>query len=130
MTEEPRGVEWPQPGHFRIRLRRGAWPVPAAIEQNEDGQWRAVVDETATGWFRDPWHCEEIIRIWTYGRRIEDWEYLDLIDLKRRAERETPEHPCLHPLKPMNPMLTPIVRRRFAHGSAMPFPRPTSKDQG
>lgn len=105
-NEEPRRVDLPIAGWFRVRLVRNGWRVPALVEQNAEGAWRAIVDEKPTGWFRDPFQCQDICRVWEFGSQIKEWEYLDLLASKLVA---APDHPCRNPTRPMNPMTTPLV---------------------
>ncbi len=108
--ENPRRVDRPVPGHFRIRLVRGGWAVPAMIEES-DGLWRATIDGRVAAWVADPLSCADLARVWHYGREITAWHYQDLLALKARAAAEQPGHPCLHPERAMHPITLPVVRR-------------------
>jgi hypothetical protein len=105
-NQEPRRVDMPIAGWFRVRLVRNGWKVPALVEQNSEGMWRAIVDEQPTGWFRDPFKSEDICRVWEFGAQIQEYEYLDLLASKLVAP---PDHPSRNPRVPMNPMTTTLV---------------------
>ncbi len=106
---EDRRIDIPQVFFARIPLVRGGWKVPARTE-TRDGLWRAVVDEVEGAWTADPLADRLFVRVHTARDLIPEWQYFDLIDLKRWARAYQPDHPCLHPDRPMHPMTTPVVR--------------------
>lgn len=92
----------PEPGLFKMRLCKNGWQVPAQIEKHGDGTFTATVDE-GPGDVADVWH---------YGMRIGAVEYLQLLACKREAELEDPDHPCLNPRKPIDPLTVKPVKPR------------------
>jgi hypothetical protein len=104
-----RAIWPPEPGHFSLRLVRRGWPVPAAIHC-QDGLWWADIDGRAYPRHADPAHAAGVDRIWHGGLRVAEHEHRFLIALKEWAQTHQPDHPCLHPLKPINPaLLRPIM---------------------
>lgn len=109
-NESPRRVDLPEPGHFKMRLVKGGWAVPARIEC-VDGSWRAWIDGEPKAWANDPLTDPDLARAWHYGTMIEAWHYEDLLRLKERMRVEQPEHPCLHPERAMHALTNPVPRR-------------------
>jgi hypothetical protein len=101
----------PQPGFYRMRLvRRGAW-VTARIHRMPDGRWQAEIDGELLGWPSEDWiHAEGLDRIWPTAQRITEADYSFALALKAWAQRHQPNHPCLHPTRPIDPaQLQPIT---------------------
>jgi len=107
-SESARPVWPPSTGFFRLRLAKGAWAVPARI-CCEDGVWCAIIDGKEFPGHADPAHAEGVERIWTSAERIEAHDYRWLLAVKEHAQAHDPDHPCLHPRKPIRVgLLRPI----------------------
>lgn len=98
----PRIVDAYETGWFRMSLRRGGWEVPAAIERDEFGLWRVIIDGKEGTPHTDP-VLADVDRVWTRGRRIEEWEYRGLLELRAWALKNDPEHPSINPLRAIEP---------------------------
>lgn len=113
----PRNIEPPRtpgtiaPGWYRIRLVRNGWAVPAKIEHGPHG-WRCTLDGFEKPWTTDPFFDSDITKVLDYGLIIEEWEYTDLLNLKAECVIQQPDHPCLTPMRAMDPMTLPVVRRK------------------
>lgn len=105
MRNEPARAVWPPtPGYFVMRLAKGAWQVPCKIErEGGDGvcQWRAVIDGAEGHWETDPVSAG-VDRIWGYGVMIDEPKYRYLLELKDWCRQYDPDHPCLHPNRPID----------------------------
>lgn len=105
----PRRIDQPEPGFFTLRLIRNGWAVPCSIDFEEQTEfWTATIDGEARRHI-DPVQAG-VFRIWIYGKQIEAWRYADLLALKSWAQQHDPDHPCLHPRKPIDFMrITPVA---------------------
>jgi hypothetical protein len=104
--EAPRAIHDPQPGYFLTRLCRGGWLVPARIDRAENGDWITVIDGEQRQ-HPDPTEAG-VFRVWLGGTPCEPWQYQDRLELKAWAATNDPDHPSLHPKRPIDPMrLTP-----------------------
>jgi hypothetical protein len=100
--EPARRIDAPEPGFYRLSLISGGWGVPARILHDGE-RWQVVIDGIATAPDPDPTKAG-VDRIWTSAKRIEQHEYDYLLALKAAAEIAQPDHPCLTPRKPIDPM--------------------------
>lgn len=114
LREEPRRIDEPEPGYFKIRLvRKGPW-VPARIRHEpipcpDTGQpldrsylWHAeIAGIHHAPPDRDPARAG-VFRIWLFGKRITEDEYRKLRDKKDQAERHDPQAPELTPEQPVD----------------------------
>lgn len=107
--EAPRRVDKPEPGWFVMRLVRGGWLVPCSIAYDEGtGRWSTTIDgETVSA--IDPAEAG-VWRVWLTGRRIEEWQFKDMEDLREWAKANDPAHPCLTPRRRIDPMLLAPVK--------------------
>lgn len=109
--EPSRVISDPKPGHFKMRLCSKGWHVPCAILRDDDGVWQVIIDGTPGPRNTDP-SLAGVDDVWTSAARIDEWEYIGLLDLKQWAQRASQDHPCLHPRTPISPMrLRPIQPR-------------------
>jgi hypothetical protein len=107
--DQARPVWPPRAGHFRLRLCKGGWQVPAKIQYSPIEGWRAIVDEFQHPWHDLPEYAPRLAGVWHHGLIITIDEYAWCMAVKRWAERECPEHPSLNPRKPIGRMnLTPF----------------------
>lgn len=116
-ADQARVVWPPEEGWFRLRLVPGAWAVPCAICQTEDGDWLAIVDGAAQPPHPDPAHAAYVADIWHGGIKIDRPTYERLLDDRDHAAAHGPaDHPALHP------------RRAIDHNRLRPIPyRPSQQ---
>jgi len=108
--EAPRQVDQPEPGFFKIREVRGGPYVAARIyhEPARDPQtgewldrspwWRAEINGRPCGNASpDPIKADGVMRIWTFGVRINKREYEHLLNVKNWAKRHRPDLPEANP---------------------------------
>lgn len=108
----------PSPGYFSLRRHKGAWRVPAEI-RHEAGLWCAIIDGVAGNSHTDPAHAKDVDTIWTSGLRLPEVEFRYLEQVRDWAKANDPDHPALHPFKPIDPMrLTPLMPRLAPVGRA------------
>jgi len=98
---DPRRVDQPEPGFFRIKLVKGGPPVAAAIVHDADG-WHAVIDGDRLPSAEDPWHAEGLARVWHYGLIIDEPEYRFMLARAAHARAHDPTHPTANPDQPIN----------------------------
>jgi hypothetical protein len=111
-ADQVRAVWPPEPGFFRLRLVRKGWAVPCQIIC-QDGQWQAEVDGVLLPPVAQPEDAGAIGDIWAYGEKITAPVYDWLHKMRRWAAFHDPDHPSLHPRKPINPMtLRPLTPRK------------------
>jgi hypothetical protein len=103
-SDQRRRVDQVTPGHFKLRLAKLGWMVPARIVLDWTGRYHAVLDGVTYAGNPDPWSAPHVERIHAYGRAIGAAEYDQLLSLKRWAAAHDPDHPCLHPLQAVDPM--------------------------
>jgi hypothetical protein len=104
-NQAPRRVDQPEPGFFALRMRKGAWPVPARIH-HENGLWWATVDGKEHPAHDDPFHAPWVSRIWEGGELADEADYRWRLATKAAAAKSDPTHPCLHPMDRINRMVT------------------------
>jgi hypothetical protein len=99
----------PRAGFFRLRLVRGGWPVPAEIKlvPIEDGGtdrmgWQAVIDGEPRDPDPDPAHAAGVSDIWHGGTIVPQSEFEWCIAVRDHAAAHDPDHPSLHPRKPID----------------------------
>lgn len=110
---QSRRIDQVEAGYFRLRLAKGAWAVPARIVRDpERNQWRAILDGEDGTPHCDPMLAQNVSRIWEGGVIITRAEYEWLLAVKLHYSIHDPEHPSLHPRRPVSPMrLKPIMPR-------------------
>lgn len=85
--------------------------MPARILHSEAG-WQAEINGTCHPAHPDPVHAEGVSRIWHSATAIAEHEYRWLVAVREAAEVADPDHPALHPTKPIDPMrLKPLQPR-------------------
>jgi len=89
-----------------MRLARRGWKVPCMICQHVSGEWFAIVDGLAHDSDPDPATAPWVADVWANGEFITAREYEWLRNVRTWAEQHHPEHPALHPLRPIDPMTT------------------------
>jgi hypothetical protein len=98
-----RAIDRPEPGLFRLRLRRGG-PWTACKITCADGLWQAWVNDIPQGPANaDPWLVGFMERIWTGAQVIDAVEYAHLRRLHEWAIRHAQWHPAARPSEPYNP---------------------------
>jgi hypothetical protein len=92
-------------------IRRG-WKVPCRIIQ-KGLIWCGEVNEILQPYtVQEPFDCSIIVRIHEWGEKISDRQFDYLIGIKAWARMNSPDHPCLSPWKPIDPMnLRPLLPR-------------------
>jgi hypothetical protein len=101
------------PGWYRLRLAKGAWPVPCLVTYTKDG-WQATIDGEAFEPHPDPWHATGVDRVHHYGQRISAAEYDRLLEAKEWARQHQPDHPCLHPRRAIDRLtIKPLSTKDF-----------------
>lgn len=98
---DPRRVDQPEPGFFRIKLVKGGAPVAAAIYHDADG-WHAEIDGKKLPAAEDPWHAEGLARTWHYGIMVPEEEYRFMLARAAHAREHDPTHPTANPEQPIN----------------------------
>jgi hypothetical protein len=113
-----RNLAQPEPGYFQMRLVRGGVFVGARIlheptRDPETGEpldrswlWHGLIDNEPDP-DASPAPTERVLRIWTYGRRIERAECEFLIADRAWARRNTPLAPEATPREPIDPLTAP-----------------------
>ncbi len=87
-----RMVDNPQPGYFLIRVVKGGPWVPARIV-HDFGHWWAEINGREVGKkTEDPLTADQVLRIWHFGREIDQNEYRRLLRIPA-AERPDPTKP-------------------------------------
>lgn len=106
-----RRLIWPpEPGHFLLRLAKGAWRVPCQIHRDADGRWHAEVDGEHHPAHADPAHAYMIDALWCGGIKIQKADFDWYVAMKEHARLHDPSHPSLHARTPMDPRrLRPLV---------------------
>jgi hypothetical protein len=104
---QTRPVWPPRAGHFRLRLCRGGWAVPAKIQHSPIEGWRAIIDEAEKDWHDDPAYASGVSLVWHHGMIVDVSEYDWCLAVKRWAEKEHSDHPSLHPQEPIRRMILP-----------------------
>lgn len=118
---KPRNPTAPEPGFYLVRMRKGAWEVPASISLT-DGIYRFVIDgEEIPGEFQPQdlevlvvgWLMAEasgpIARLLMWGRPTDELTYRHRLAVKSWAQQWEPDHPCLHPNRPISEGTIPIT---------------------
>jgi hypothetical protein len=111
---KPRVVTEPVAGFYKVRLVAKGWKVPAKLDMLHD-VWTAMVDGSpALGFwtleeFRDLPDTNLAQRVHLYGEPITQSEYDYLLALRDYARAHRPDHPCLHPHKPIDIRLQPVL---------------------
>lgn len=101
-TQDPRRVDLPEPGTFRLRLVRGGPWVAAEIERDALGVWTAVIDgERQVPGHPDPALAEGVFRVWHYGHAIDASEHAFLVARARWARIHAPDSPEANPKRPI-----------------------------
>jgi hypothetical protein len=95
----------PEPGPFSLRLVKGGWRVPARIVRDAEDRWHAEVDGEAHAADADPAQAVMVATLWHVGIKIDEQTYDWLLAMKAHALAREPDHPCLHPRKPIDPRL-------------------------
>lgn len=98
---QARSIWPPSVGYFRMSLVRKGWAVPCMISI-VNGQWQATVDGKELPPDADPALAERVSDIWHSGHFIDRSEYLWRLAIKEHSERSDPDHPSLHPMKPIS----------------------------
>ena len=112
----PRRIDQVQPGYYRYRqVKGGPWlPATVTIEDgmiyvveaderlklgiSADSYEKLLIDAVMIGEaFANP-----LIRVIWFGTLIEQPEYQQMLDLIAWAREHQPDHPILHPDKPIN----------------------------
>ena len=101
--QEPRRVDQPEAGYFRVRLVRGGPWVAAKIEQDAEGRWAASID----GQLQDPTNLDPalakgVFQIWHYGTRIPEPEYEWMLAVASHARIHKPDAPEANPTRRIN----------------------------
>lgn len=101
----------PEPGCYLIRLIRKGPQLPAVIVKDAEGCWSAVIDGEAQGIpDPDPARAAGVYTVWHSGQRSDKVMHGYLHALKQWALVHQPEHPLLHPRKPIDVgALPPVV---------------------
>ena len=98
-----RRIDRPEPGLFRMRLRRGG-PWTACRITCDGGIWQAWVNDIPQGpENEDPWRVAMLERIWTGAEHVTATEYHHLRRLHQWAVKHAPWHPAASPSQPYNP---------------------------
>jgi hypothetical protein len=82
-------------------VKRGPW-VAARLNHSEEIGWQAEINGVAGEAHPDPVKAENVFRVWTSGRLIDEAEYNYLLGLKQWAERNAPNHPAAQADMPVN----------------------------
>jgi hypothetical protein len=99
-----RRLIWPpEPGIFALRLVRGAWRAPCRIIYNDDGRWQAEIDGELQEPDADPALAHMVSAIWHGGIKVDAATYQWMLAVKAHAALHDPDHPALHPRKPIDP---------------------------
>jgi hypothetical protein len=99
--EQPRRVDQPEAGHFKMRLVPGGPFVAAKIER--DGRlWRAVINGEAFPAAPDPVDALHVFAVWHSGRTITVDEYAHMLRVAEWAQRDAPDHPAAKPRERIN----------------------------
>ena len=93
-------------GHYRLSERRGAWPTPARIEDDNgrfmfeiggqmygpltEGEIEEALADWVTGLDATP-----VLRLLLYGEAIDEASYRQMVALREWARDYAPAHPCL-----------------------------------
>jgi hypothetical protein len=108
---QSRAVWPPQPGFFAFRLVKNGWRVPARILFDGEN-WIAEIDGELCDPHSDPAYAPMLSAVWHGGHKIPQRDYDWLVGLKAWARANDPDHPCLHPRRPIDPgQLQPITPR-------------------
>jgi len=130
-TQTERSPLNPVPGHYLVRLVPGAWQVPALIEEIEkssaenqfslasttvfivtidggcpEGWTREWIEEAVFDWLRAE-KASDTARLLMFGELTDEATYNQRLAYKEWARENSPDHPCLHSRKPMDPRLLP-----------------------
>jgi hypothetical protein len=111
--EQTRRSDVVEPGFYRLRLRRGAWAVPARIVRTDDGEFFAIIDGCEHSPHADPFLAEGVSDVHAYGTKIDEQTYDWLLAVKAHAAAHGPDdHPALNPTRAINPArLSPLQPR-------------------
>jgi hypothetical protein len=108
-ADQRRQIWPPEPGYFLLRLVKDGWRVPCRIIHDAEG-WHAEVDGTHHPAHADPALAYMTDALWHGGLRISQADYNWAVATREQARATAPDHPSLHPRKPMDPRtLKPIV---------------------
>ena len=107
----------PAPGHYLVRLVPRGWEVPALITL-ADGRYTAIVDGKPVlgSWTEQQLETAAVdaategelfnhpfLRLCLFGRRCDEAIYEHRLATKAWAAQHAPNHPSVHPLRPMDP---------------------------
>lgn len=92
-----------QPGFYRLRLVRDGWQVPCRI-LHENGQWQAEIDGELREAHPQPEHADGLAAIWHGAMIVTESEYRWAVATREHARAHEPDHPSLHPFRPIEPM--------------------------
>lgn len=103
-ARQRRAIWPPQPGFFRLRLAKNAWPVPARITHDGD-MWQATIDGSECAAHADPALAPRVTDIWEGGWIVDEAEYRWALAVRdAAAAADHTDHPALNPTKAINPL--------------------------
>lgn len=115
MTYAPRLLAQPTEGFYAVKLVRRGPIVPAKLS-HINGRWLATVNGEDQGYaytdeeiktqimiclLKGSAFSHPFVRIHAFGERIEETEYLRMLETVAWARGHSPDHPCLHPEEPI-----------------------------
>jgi hypothetical protein len=111
----------PEPGYYLTSLVGKGWAVPCRLDL-KDGLYSVEVDGEAIpgawdseqlGMLLENWVTAKdtapIVRVILWGQPCEEHVYAHRLAMKEWASQFSPDHPCLTPMKRMNPRLLPAT---------------------
>ena len=114
-TSEIRDLMAPPTGFFLYRKVRNGWQVPVQIEIIE-GRYVITVDGTVDPFSPTPAEIGDfditqhhLGKVTLFGERCDETMYRYRLALKDWAINSCPDHPCLHPDKPVDLRLIPVT---------------------
>ena len=119
MARSPRVPTRPVPGYYLLRRVRRGWAVPCQVIADA-GRFMCILNgEPLTGaWSEDElsafWadyltaeSVHPLVQIQLHGVTCDKATYDHRLAMKAWAERNQPDHPCLHPIRPIDPNKMP-----------------------
>lgn len=89
-SAQRRQIDDPAPGYFTIKLIKGGPRVPARLHMDLTGYWAEIDGKRCGAASEDPLQADGVMRVWLYGREIDQVEYAALLG---RADKPDPRKP-------------------------------------